>query len=72
MGMTNEELVERWKPVLDHTNDNYPPLNEFQRLYVATLMENCLVNYFEYNAPPTDTTTPKDLLEMTCEIRRNG
>jgi hypothetical protein len=31
--MTNEELIKKWKPVLNYVDDTTPALNEFQRLY---------------------------------------
>lgn len=70
--MTNDELLKKWKTVLDHTDDETPTLNEFQRLYRATLMENCEINYFQYNDIQPDSIAPKELQEMICNIRRNG
>jgi len=70
--MTNEELIRKWKRVLDYTDDETPALNEFQRLYRATLMENEEINYFKYVNYPENTHCPQSLLEMICEIRRTG
>jgi hypothetical protein len=70
--MTNEELIKKWKRVLDYTDDETPALNEFQRLYRATLMENEEIFYFNSNEYPENTHCPPFLLEMICEIRRTG
>jgi hypothetical protein len=70
--MTNEELIKKWKRVLDYTDDEIPALNEFQRLYRATLMENCDLNYFKYGNNPENTHCLQALIEMISEIRRSG
>jgi hypothetical protein len=70
--MTNEELIKKWKRVLDYTDDEIPALNEFQRLYRATLMENCELDYFNSNEYPENTHCPQALFEMISEIRRTG
>jgi hypothetical protein len=70
--MTNEELIGKWKPVLDYVDDKTPALNEFQRLYRATLMENCELDYFKYNEYPENTHCPQALYEIILEIRRTG
>lgn len=69
--MTNEELIEKWKTVLDYVDDTTSALNEFQRLYRATLMENCELDYFNSNEYPENTHSLV-LNEMICEIRRSG
>jgi hypothetical protein len=70
--MTNEELIKKWEAVLDYVDDTAPALSEFQRLYRATLMENCELDYFNSNEYPENTHTPQFLIEMICEIRRSG
>jgi hypothetical protein len=70
--MTNEELIKKWKPVLNYVDDTTPALNEFQRLYRATLMENEEIFYFNSNEYPKNTHCPSFLNEMICEIRRSG
>jgi hypothetical protein len=65
--MTNEELIGKWKMILDYTDGETPALNEFQRLYRATLMENCELDYFKYGNYPDQA-----LFEMIGEIRRTG
>ena len=70
--MTNEELIKKWKPVLNYVDDTTPALNEFQRLYRATLMENEEIFYFNSNEYPENTHCPSFLNEMICEIRRSG
>jgi hypothetical protein len=70
--MTNDELIKKWKTLLDYTDDEVLELNEFQRLYRATLMENCEINYFKYNGIQSDSIAPKELCEMICEIRGSG
>jgi hypothetical protein len=70
--MTNEELIKKWKRVLDYVDDTTPALSEFQRLYRATLMENEEIFYFNSNEYPENTHCPSVLNEMICEIRRSG
>lgn len=70
--MTNEELIKKWKPVLNYVDDTTPALNEFQRLYRATLMENEEIFYLNSNEYLENTHCPSFLLEMICEIRRSG
>ena len=70
--MTNEELIKKWKTVLDYVDDTTTALNEFQRLYRATLMENEEIFYFNSNEYPKNTYCPSFLFEMIREIRRSG
>jgi hypothetical protein len=43
--MTNDELIKKWKAVLDYTDKDTPPLNEWKSLYLAILFENLESNY---------------------------
>lgn len=62
--MTNEELLKKWKTVLDYRDDITPELSEFERLYLANLFENYERHFLESN----DTELLKIIVP---EIRRN-
>lgn len=38
--MSDEELIKKWKMVLNYTDKDTPELSEFKKLYLAVLMEN--------------------------------
>lgn len=66
--MTNEELIKKWEPVLDYTDDTTPKLSEFKRLYLAILMEN----WEQYHLKNCNTNNQEILKVVIPQIRRNG
>lgn len=66
--MTNEELVKKWKSVLDYTDKDTPPLSEWKRLYLAILFENLKQDYL---ANPKNRNA--DILKIIIpQMRRNA
>ena len=45
--MSSDELLKKWKRVLDYRDDITPELSEFERLYLATLFENWERHFLE-------------------------
>lgn len=45
--MSSDELLKKWKKVLDYRDDITPELSEFERLYLATLFENWERHFLE-------------------------
>lgn len=59
----NEDLIKKWRPILDYTDKDTPEIGEWQKVYLANLMENT-EQYFMDNTNLLKVIIP--------QIRRNA